>query len=124
MAARMKPEESLHRAVADYLRLALPDEAVWHHSPNESKGSVAWNVKRVALGMRAGWPDIEIMWQGRAYFIELKAPNKYLSPVQKKTRNALLKAGSPFALCRSVDAVEGTLRGWGMPLRATTGAAA
>jgi len=114
----MKPEEALHRAVADYLRLALPEDAVWHHSPNESKGSVAWNVKRKALGMRAGWPDIEIMWQGRAYFIELKDFGKYLSPVQKKTHGALLKAGAPIATCRRIEEVEGTLRGWGIPLKA------
>ncbi len=122
MTRRARPEELLQKAVADYLRVALPSDSTWHHSPNETKGTVAWHAKRKALGMRAGWPDIEIIWQGRAYFVELKAPGNYLSPPQKKTHGALLKAGAPVATCRRIEEVEGTLRGWGFPLRATTGA--
>ncbi len=118
MTRRARPEEALHLATAQYLRLALPRDAVWHHSPNEAKAKVQWHAKRKALGMRAGWPDLEFVWQGRAMFIELKAPKGRLNDNQEKARDDLVAAGALVALCRSVEAVEITLRTWGVPLKA------
>ena len=126
MTRRKHDEDDLHKAVADFLgiekNLALPEDAVWttvEHGGTRGKRE-AGRLK--AKGLRPGWPDIQIVWRGRAYFVELKAFGKYLSPAQKKTHGALLKAGVPVATCRRIEEVEGTLRGWGIPLKATTGA--
>ena len=129
MTHRNRPEEALQRAVASYLDLALPDDVVWHHSPNGGARSKAEGGVFKAMGTRPGWPDIEIISRGfaghgRAYFIELKAPNGRLSPNQKTCHAVLQKTGAPVAVCQRVEEVEGTLRGWGFDLRATTGARA
>ncbi|KKK84528.1 hypothetical protein LCGC14_2782420, partial [marine sediment metagenome] len=66
-------------------------------------------------------PDIEIIRLARAHFIELKAPSGRLSVSQLDCHAALYKAGALVAMCQSIEEVEGTLRGWGFALRATTG---
>lgn len=125
VAANMKrPEEALHRAVAHFLRVALPPEAVWHHSPNGGGRSKAEAGIFKAMGTRPGWPDIEVVYCGFVYFIELKAPGGRLSANQKTCHTSLRGAGTHIAICHRVEEVEGTLRGWGVPLKATTGQAA
>ena len=107
-------ENGLHLTVADYLNIALPRDCVWHHSPNEGLGTVAWYKKRAALGTRAGWPDIEIWWRGKAYAIELKWGKNKLSDNQKYCRDDILLAGCPFALCYDLDEVIAALVLWGL----------
>ena len=122
------PEEALHRAVVDYLRGvenpysqefvggALPPEAVLHHSPNGGRRSKAEGGIFKALGTHAGWPDLEICYQSRIFFIELKSTTGGLSPTQKACHADLERAGMPVAVCKSLEEVEGTLAGWGIPL--------
>ncbi len=118
----MKPEEALHRAVADYLNIALPANSAWTTMPAGGGGRVR-GARLKAMGYCKGWPDIEIVWGGFAHFIELKVPGKYPGADQKKCHANLRIAGAVVAVCRRIEEVEGTLRGWGIPLRGTTGAA-
>ena len=111
-------ERELHGAVVLFLGYALPDGAVLHHSPNEGKRG--WNAQRdlKASGARKGWPDLEILWQGRAYFLELKAPRKYPTADQRGVHSLLRAAGCQVCTVRSVAEAEMALSGWGLPLRA------
>ena len=113
-------EAQLHHAVSQFLDAALPQDAIWHHSPNEGKRG--WKSQRSLKrnGTRAGWPDIEIIWQGQAYFIELKSEKGRLTVVQELLQERLWHAGAVVATCRSIRAVEHALRVWGVPLRGTT----
>lgn len=111
-------EATLHAAVAQYLNLALPADAIWHHSPNEGKRGWRAQAAIKREGVRAGWPDIEIVWQGRVYFIELKAPKRNLSPAQKALHPRLRAAGALVMTCRTPEEVETILSLWGVPLRA------
>lgn len=119
--AKAVTEDRLHEQVAQFLDLALPDKAVWHHSPNEGKRG--WKSQRAIkrMGVRRGWPDIEIIYQGRGYFIELKAPNRYLTKDQKLVHQRLRAAGATVTTCRSVEQVEAYL-GLFMPLKAQVAA--
>lgn len=124
MTRRQHPEDDLHIAVKQFLDAALPRDAAWttvEHGGQRRKRE-AGRLK--TKGLRAGWPDIEIVWHGQAHFIELKAGRQQVSDVQDACHADLVTAGAHVAVCRSVEAVEGTLRGWGLPLRATTGARA
>lgn len=114
-------ESQLHESVVEWLRVALPEDAVLHHSPNETKGTVAWHAKRKRMGVRPGWPDLEIMHQGRAIFIELKAPGKYTTDSQKICHAELQLAGAVVTVCRSLEAVQAFLEQL-MPLRAKVAA--
>ena len=119
-------EDALHKSVANYLTLALPKDAIFHHSPNQGTGrrNVAYRVKLKQMGCRFGWPDIEIIYQGRGYFIELKAPGYrmqgkrvgkgYPTKDQKDCHADLRKAGAMVAVCWSLDEVKDCLWGWGI----------
>ena len=91
-------EDELHKIVSQWLDHALPAGSVFHHSPNEGKRHVAYKARLKALGMKSGWPDIEIFvrrqyfWNGfpKPIFIELKAPKRgKLSPAQKAIQDQL-----------------------------------
>ena len=111
-------EAQLHKAVAQYLDLALPADAVWHHSPMGGKRPKGEAGKLKSMGARAGWPDITIIWQGRAYFIELKVGDRTLSVAQMDTIGQLRRAGAEVALSRSLAVVTNILTAWGIPLKA------
>lgn len=111
-------ERELHSAVVLFLGYALPVTAVLHHSPNEGKRGLQAQRDLKTSGVRTGWPDLEIIYQGRAYFLELKAPHKYPSAEQRAVHASLRAAGCEAVTCRSVAEVEMALSGWGIPLRA------
>ncbi len=120
MTRRKHPEDDLHITVAQYLDVALPEDAVWTTIPAGGGGEIR-GAKLKAMGYRKGWPDIEIVWEGMAHYIELKISGKYPGADQKKCHNNLRSAGARVAVCHRIEEVEGTLRGWGVPLKATTG---
>lgn len=111
-------EAQLHKTVVQYLDLALPADAAWHHSPMGGKRPKGEGGKLKGMGARAGWPDITIIWQGQAYFIELKAGKRGLSAVQENMIDKLLVAGAGVYVARSIYEVEYTLNSWGIPLKA------
>lgn len=115
-------ERDLHVAVIQFLSVALPAGAMTHHSPNEGKRG--WKAQRdfKDLGSVTGFPDLVIFYAGRVYCLELKAPQKYLSPVQKVAHERLAKAGVPVAVCKSVTDVAMVLSDWGLPLIARVAA--
>jgi hypothetical protein len=117
---RRHEEADLQAAVMAYLALALPPNAIAHHSPGEGKRTkrAQWELKR--SGYQTGWPDIEIVFRGRIFFIELKRPKGgSLSPAQRECRRRLEYCEAPVMLCRSVPEVEAQLREACIPLRAS-----
>lgn len=73
--------------------------------------------KAKSMGVRPGWPDLQFLFpDGVTRYIELKTETGSLSAEQRAFRDRCAPHGI-FAVCRSVEAVEATLRGWGAPLR-------
>lgn len=115
-------EDQLHNTVAQFLALSLPADVIAHHSMNEGKRGWQTQRKLKRFGMVKGWPDLEIVAQGRVYFIELKAPGRiengctkgkgYLSPEQRECHDRLRNAGCAVAVCRSLEEVQEALWGW------------
>lgn len=114
-------EPAMHRQVADVLRLELA-------APGRiSKAGVVWwsvdmvNYGGIAPGLRtrrgciAGVPDIIVLYEGRAHFIELKAHDGLLSPAQQTLGTAVLLGCSSFAIARTVEEVLRVLDVWGIP---------
>ena len=113
-------EDSLHITVAEWLALVLPSDAAWHHSPNENKAHVAWRAKLKRRGTRTGWPDIEIIYRGKIYFIELKYGKNKISPNQGACHDYLTRAGAPVAVCYTLPEVKMALdMVFKIPLRRT-----
>lgn len=111
----MAGEREIQTAVAQFLGFALPADAMFHHSPMEGKRGWKAQADLKSSGAQAGFPDIVILWQGRAFTIELKAPKKYPSPVQRAAHARLVKAGIPIRVCHSVTEVALALSDWGVP---------
>ena len=119
MAKKARANElELQRAVKQLFDLTLPRDAVWHHSPNEldmhGPEAARAQAKARSMGTRKGWPDIEIIWNGRAHFIELKIEGNNLNDDQQHVGDMLVRAGARHAVCRSVGEVQDVLQKWGM----------
>ena len=69
------------------------------------------------MGLKAGVPDVLIVHEGRAHWVELKAPRGVLSEAQRSTLALIAAAGCPWVVCRSLDELRGALHGWGIPTR-------
>ena len=99
----MLSEEQFHFQAAEYLNLALPREAVWHHSPNEGRRRPQYTKKLLRKGLHPGWPDIEIIYRGRVIFIELKTQKGRVSEAQKNCHERLMLAGAVVKVVRNLD---------------------
>ena len=105
----MTPSEAqIHKAVLAYLLQQFP-HAVINHSPNEGVRGGAVGIrdgaKRKAMGMCAGFPDIEVLAErsfGPMYF-EIKAEAGRVSPAQREVLERLINLGYHVAVVRSVD---------------------
>lgn len=103
---RTFPEADLQRAVSKMLALCLPHDAFAFAVPNGDRGVT------LAPGTVSGVPDLMILHRGKAFGIELKSAKGRLSDVQKAVHGKLNDCGVPVAVCRSLDEVDGTMRGW------------
>ena len=123
-APRQRPESLTQRAVHQYLRWALPPDAVHFSIPNGLMRSKKAGAAAVGEGLLAGVPDLCIVWRGRAFFLELKAPHGVVSAAQRETQRRLIYAGAEVMVCKSAEQVEAALREAGMRLRGSVQVAA
>lgn len=118
-----RPEQVLQRAVMAYLDAVLPPNAWSFHPPNGGKRGAIEGAIFKAMGTRAGLPDIGILFDGRCFWIELKAAAGRLSEKQTLAHSRLWEAGCPVVICRSIDEVRAALLGWAIPIRDARAAA-
>ena len=118
-APRRHEEADLLATVMSYLGWALPADAIAHHSPGEGQRTKRAQGELKRSGYVTGWPDVEVCYQGRVIFIELKTARGTLSTAQRNTHRRLTYCGATVLCCRSLACVEELLRELGVPLRAT-----
>lgn len=116
MKRRHSDEESIHRAIVEWLRAVLVD-AKAIHIPNGGKRGKAEAGRLKAMGVMPGVPDLMILRRGVCRFIEIKTATGNLSPEQKAFRDFCVGNCFDWALCRSVDQVRATLEMWRIPTR-------
>jgi hypothetical protein len=92
-------ERGLQSQVFEFLRLALPAEAVCFCIPN-GDGRMT-----TAPGALSGVPDLQIVYKGRAIFIELKTKTGAIRPSQRWVHERLTLAGAVVVTLRSVEDV-------------------
>lgn len=107
-------EAQLHKAVADFLSLALRPPTFWTTFPAGGGGLIRGRQLKRA-GLKAGLPDLIIIHDGRLFGIELKAPKKYPSPEQRAVHAELRAAGCEVFIARSVMEVQLALETWAIP---------
>lgn len=90
-------ESQLTAQILNYLRWAL-------HG--------AWIRKNLGtLGQRRGIPDIEVIYEGIPYFLEVKTPIGKLSKYQEREIKALREAGLRVYVVRSLEDTHEIFRG-------------
>lgn len=121
---KRKPEEILHRAVADFLAKALRPPTWWSTFP-AGGGGVVRGANLKAMGLRAGVPDLLIF---HPQFVlgmaagcivvgaELKAGRNGTTEEQDETMADLMIAGAHCGVCRSIEDVAALLRRHGVPV--------
>tara|TARA_R100001079_G_C4393530_1_gene128288 strand:+ start:340 stop:738 length:399 start_codon:yes stop_codon:yes gene_type:complete len=95
-------EDQLQKQVADYLKIALPDGSLFHHSPNEGKKHINFQMKLKSFGMQTGFPDIVIFApETKAIFIELKRqkPKGRLTHHQKLMKEIIENLKLYYKVC-------------------------
>lgn len=110
----IRPEEALHRQVASYLN-TIPG-LLWWHVPNGGWRSKAEAGIMKTLGVRPGVPDIcFIAPQGKAGFLELKAPGGKVTPTQRQFMEDAMEKGALVGVCYSLADVADHLNTWLTP---------
>lgn len=64
-------EDNLHINVVRYVKMQYSG-ALISHSPNEGKRTPFERYKASKLGVSSGFPDLQIIYNGRQLFLELK----------------------------------------------------
>lgn len=106
---KWRPEEIVHIAIMDYLRVTLDADCVAVHIPSEAKRSGAnWAVLQ-SLGYINGMPDIWILYRGTIAFIEVKSAEGRLSPDQEAFLEWTRTRGYHGTVARNVDDVRAFL---------------
>jgi len=77
-------EDTLQIQCVRYFDCLHLNNAFLHHSPNGGARNPIEGAKFKRMGVRAGYPDLTLLFDGKAVFIELKSKDGYLSPYQKK----------------------------------------
>lgn len=120
-----RPEESLHRAVVQYLNLALRENSTfWVHYPSGGRRTKAEAGILKAMGTKAGIPDLIFIRRRDDYWhyimaVELKSPSGRLSQNQKSMIDRLSWLSIPTIVCHTVESVESALRAHQFTLHAT-----
>ena len=110
-------EDRLCFFIGRNLGLYLPDSVWWTHNPMGENRNAATGGKLKAWHTVAGTPDYLFLYQGRAYFVECKAPKGRLSDNQKIQFPIIEKCGAPIALVRTFDELLSALLSFGIPLK-------
>jgi hypothetical protein len=83
--------------------------------PNDGLFSKAEAARRKWQGVLAGVPDLALVGpNGRAYFVEVKAPGGTLSLEQKALLGRLSELSAPWCVVRSLNDMRNALMAWGI----------
>jgi len=113
---RKREESSLQVQLMMHLDAALPPDAFAFHVPNGGSRNLIEAVNLKRQGVKAGIPDIVIVYQGGAYGLELKAKAGSISDSQKVTFPKLRAAGMRIEVARSLPEAVGLIGDMGIPL--------
>lgn len=111
------PEDILQMQVMRYLRVVAPSLMVWH-VPNGGYRNPREAKKLKDMGVLPGVADLCFLLPGGlSAFIELKVGKNPQTQSQKDFAVAAIANGAAYAVCRTLNEVDATLRTWGVPLR-------
>lgn len=117
---RAQPEQVFQRQVAQFLAVSLAGNSWFSSLPLGGGGRLRGAILH-GLGVRRGLPDVLVINDGRAIWLELKSDKGRLSQAQQACHSDLIRARSSVAVCRCLEDVVAALNAAGVPLRAKLG---
>jgi len=96
-------EQQIHRAIIRHLETRAAPNTFWFHVPNGGYRRPAEAKILKSLGVVRGTPDLCFVKDGRAYFLELKAPGRPLSPAQEEVLIKLRDCGAIATHAHGLD---------------------
>jgi hypothetical protein len=109
-------ERTLHKSVADLLASVLAPEVAWTTFPAGGGGLIR-GAQLKKCGLKPGWPDLQLIYRGRYFGIELKVPGNSLDKEQRVAHAEITSAGGNLAVCKSLNEVSRQLEAWGIPTK-------
>jgi hypothetical protein len=117
-----RPEQIIHKAVADHLRQRGVPGLVWWHTAQGVKIGGRRNRKGVAiqgaimkgLGVRAGVSDILALHGGKFFALELKAPGGRPTEEQLRFIDDVRGQGGFTCVAEGLDQALRVLECWGL----------
>ena len=113
----MQREWAFQETVAEYLDLALPVGAYWTSIDQGRAENARIGAARRKRGIKAGVPDVLIVWRGTTLWFELKAGSR-VSKRQKDVHKTLLENGHFVTVPICLQHIYATCKALGMPMRA------
>lgn len=110
-------ERKIHRSVIEWMKQVRTADWFFFHVPNEGLRSPKTGKFFKLLGMVPGIPDLVIVFDAQAFFIELKKEGGKVTETQDDCHERLKRAGARVAVCRSIEDVRETFQTWRIPTR-------
>lgn len=109
------PEEKRQIAMLRDLRMLAPTIIVWA-VPNGMR-TTSWSAgKAKREGMKAGTPDLTLVWNRGCAFVEVKSGTGMPDANQRETLNRLHRAGQHCGVFRTSASLLAWLKGLGAPV--------
>ena len=109
-----RPEQQIHKAVVQNLAARSMPGVFYFHPANGGKRGIIEAKIFKSLGVRAGVPDLIVLYRSQVFGLELKATNGRVTPLQRQTLNDMEVAGARTAVAHSLDEALITLECWGI----------
>lgn len=110
-----RQEDQVQRAVVEHLLYRRRPGVAWFAVPNGGARSRIEASIMKGLGVRAGVPDLILIFEGRTYGLELKrAKGGRTSDAQLSMMKELQDAGAMCAVAAGLDAALKQLQDWGL----------
>lgn len=87
------------------------------HIPNGEKRTPATGALLKRMGVRRGVEDLQFLWAGGVYAVEVKPKGEYQSRFQKDRQRTVVRAGGVYAVVRHTDEMKELLGHWGIKTR-------
>jgi hypothetical protein len=109
---RRRPEDALQRTVLQHLKIRAPSDAFYFHPANGGQRTAIEAAILSGLGVRAGVPDLIIIYGGEVFGLELKAEGGKPTGLQLETQTAMRRASAKVATAIGLDRALHQLEAW------------
>lgn len=111
---RHRPEQAVHQAVVQHLDLRGKPGIFYYHPANGGFRTAIEGSILKSLGVRAGVPDLIILYEGRTFGLELKAGKAKVTESQRTAHALMRVAGATVETATGIDEALRVLSGWGL----------